>query len=112
MRILFAVALALNFASPTAAQPSSIPMRTGNDFIKSCSSDEPTIQTAACLFYVRGLFDAFQLARSMCPPDGVTYQQMLEVGRKAIQENPQNRHKPVAFLVWESWFNAFPCQKS
>ena len=111
MRILVAVTLALTFASPSAAQSSSNHMNTGNDFIELCSSSEPTVETVGCVAYVRGLFDAFRLDGSICPPDGVTIPQMIEVGRKAMQDNPQNRHKPVWFLIWESWFNAFPCPK-
>ena len=86
-------------------------MKTGNDFIESCSSDDLSYERAACVAYVRGLYDAFRLASSICPPDGVTITQMLEIGRKAIRENPQNRHKPASFLIWESWFLDFPCPK-
>lgn len=111
MRILVMVALALSIASPPTAHASSYALNTGNDFIESCSSDGVSYERAACLAYVRGLFDAFRLASSICPPDGVTIDQMLEIGRKAIRDNPQNRHKPASFLIWESWFLDFPCRK-
>lgn len=111
MRIIVAVALALSFPAPLAAQSSAKGLDTGNDFVGLCSSDEVTVEKAVCTAYVRGLFDAFRLACGICPPDGVTIPQMFEIGRKAIQELPQDRHKPASFLIWESWFSAFPCPK-
>lgn len=115
VRLFLALVLATSVAFPAASQDWSY----GNDFYASCSeSVAPTARNAewrfACFAYVKGIHDmaVFMSGRirpEVCPPDGVSIIQHYDILLKYLKDNPDQRHKPTAELLWEADLKAFPC---
>jgi hypothetical protein len=46
-----------------------------------------------------------------CPPDGVTYQQLIAVFTTYARANPQMLHLPAGVMAGTALHQAFPCAK-
>jgi hypothetical protein len=44
-----------------------------------------------------------------CVPPSVTYQQLIDVAVRYMQDNPGIRHESARTLVWQSFNETFPC---
>lgn len=45
----------------------------------------------------------------ICQPAGVTGDQIIDVVKKFLEENPERRHEDASALVYSALFDAFPC---
>jgi hypothetical protein len=94
------------------AEPKPSLTRSGNEFLTSCSSTDPT-QRVVCSAYVIGLWEgASPFYKVACLPTGVNYEQLLDVGIQVIRDNPRARHQPTKVLLFAAWMKTFPCPKA
>jgi hypothetical protein len=82
-----------------------------------CTSGKtnPAIKTQATT-YVSGALNTLQLVQTtknfpklVCLPDGVTYEQAVDIFCKFLEEHPEQRSKNSAILIVSSLARAFPC---
>ncbi len=83
------------------------------------NAGRPTTEAAMCAAYVQGAADAAEFYDSLlglagqgrvsCPPEGVTYEQLLRVVRKFLQDHPERLHENRTGLVVAALRTAFPC---
>ncbi|CAJ0858262.1 hypothetical protein AMST5_01100 [freshwater sediment metagenome] len=66
--------------------------------------------------YVSGALNTLQLVQTsktfpklVCLPDGVTYEQAVDIFCKFLEEQPEQRSKNSAILIVAALARAFPC---
>jgi hypothetical protein len=66
--------------------------------------------------YVSGALNTLQLVQTsktfpklVCLPDGVTYEQAVDIFCKYLEEQPEQRSKNSAILIVAALARAFPC---
>ncbi len=96
--------------------------KSGNELYKECTVEKTSsnyyIQTAYCFAYIRGVaetLDDNSLVKNsianFCLPNDATYGQALDVVKKWLSNNPQDRHLAAYSLVAYSLSKAWPCPK-
>lgn len=102
----------------TAAHAQRDNFSIGNGFYSFCSSASEEWQHSACLAYTKGLHDmaGFLWARGrvkpeICLPQGVSLSQYLDILLKYLKDNPDQRHKPTAELLWVAASKSYPCSR-
>ena len=116
----------MNFALPAATGRGDA--MTGNDLLRMCENKRGSTDPAslACLTYVMGLRDAFNIAaREMypqfinseynkklrvCLPYKVTNGQLAKVLLKYLRAHPEQRHENSYILTAQAMKKAFPCR--
>lgn len=93
---------------------------TGNELYEWCNSEVGSTKVIACLSYVSGVVDSFTvinanypkspIRNTICLPSGAEMQQAVEVTRRYLDNNPQDRHKNAAIHVLISVGKAWPCK--
>jgi hypothetical protein len=98
---------------PAAAQN----MSYGNGFYAYCQDAREWAQLT-CVAYVKGLHDmagflwsSGRIRPEVCPPDGVVIAQYYDILSKFLRDNPDQRQKPTAALLWEAASKAYPCPR-
>ncbi|MEX0279242.1 MAG: Rap1a/Tai family immunity protein [Ruegeria sp.] len=128
-KLLFVLMAA--FVQPQVADAGAI---TGNDLLEACSANGNPIMATACSFYAISALDnlkwgAFIANRNhlkssvsaiemdmmtraelrYCDPTGVTHQQIVEIVRSYLEQNPETRDNSAANLIHLAFIEAFPC---
>jgi hypothetical protein len=89
----------------------------GNRMHSVCTTGKtnPAVKSHAAA-YVSGTLNTLQLVQSsknfpklVCLPDGVTYEQAVDIFCKYLEEHPEQRSKNSAILIVASLALAFPC---
>ena len=78
----------------------------GND--ASCS--QRVVDSIMCRMYVFGVIDATQGTLSICPAEGLEYDQVVFIVKKHLSENPDSLHLEANKLVVTALSEAFPCK--
>lgn len=63
------------------------------------------------LGYIRGATDTLSSIALICPPSGSNVNQMVQITKKYLDENPALLHQTAALLVTSAAREAFPCKK-
>jgi hypothetical protein len=110
-QLLAGILLTLAAFAPAYAAP------TGNNLHDMCSS--PMTGELACSAFVSGFVfgmngqanadDAMPL---FCYPPDATLQQLADVFKKYLTDNPQDRHRPAVNLLVESMRKNWTCPES
>jgi Rap1a immunity proteins len=84
----------------------------GNQLYQLCLLPTPDI----CLGYVDGIADAINWPMlkgklSVCFPDSVVGQQLIDIVKSYLEKNPAVRHYSASSLVLRAFSEAFPCPK-
>jgi hypothetical protein len=83
----------------------------GNDLYPACRTTPDT----GCVVFVVGLADALEMVAphltNICRPNGVTYDQLLDVFMNWLEDHPADRHRPAAKLAGLAFAEAWPCNK-
>ncbi|GLI93830.1 hypothetical protein LMG27198_28220 [Methylocystis echinoides] len=112
--LAFALATALILCSGEAF---SEDVFNGNRMYNLCTTGKsnPAVKSHATT-YVSGVLNTLQLVQSsksfpklVCLPDGVTYEQAVDIFCKYLEQNPEQRSKNSAILIVASLARAFPC---
>lgn len=89
----------------------------GNRMHSVCVSGKtnPAIKMHATS-YVSGALNTLQIVQTsksfpklVCLPDGVTYEQAVDIFCKFLEEQPEQRSKNSALLIVSALARAFPC---
>lgn len=107
MTIRVALLLSLCLWSPALAGS----FNNGNELHTRCS--ENGFAEGYCFGYIAGISDVLSNAAigdfNACQPKDVTVQQVVDVVKKYLKENPQDRHFTANSLVAYALSEAFPC---
>ena len=115
-RVLLAMALIVGVTSPTWAD-----FRTGNNLRDDCNATKESNtyyqQSAWCIAYIQGVFDATEgrdkglNGFTFCSPQNVQAGQARDIVTKYLNDYPQRRHYGAAALIVDAMSVAFPCPK-
>jgi len=84
--------------------------QNGNSLFEKCSATANHFDSTYCLGYVAGMTDAYAYAKSVCPPNGFTLGQSVDVVVKYLRDHPEDRHYTAASEVALALEHAFPCK--
>ena len=100
-------ALALSmFAGIMTSNSASAFWQDGNKLYDQCRD-----QTHFGLGYMEGVVDSFAMdERRFCIPPNVSGRQLSDVICQDLRENPKDRAKPAALLIFMSLNRAWPCE--
>ena len=82
----------------------------GNDLLNRLMDTAGTVNRAAGIGYVAGVFDS-GMGVMHCAPVTVTLKQVSDVVRIALEASPTDRHKAADALVFRALGVAWPCAK-
>jgi hypothetical protein len=84
---------------------------TGNKLFERCGASRDTADYTGCLGYVAGVVDALHMMENsgVCPPQGSTVGQTVDVVMKYLRDHPEARHHAAAGEVFLALRQAFPC---
>ena len=90
--------------------------KTGNELYNRCKSDPDSAEYTVCLAYVIGVADTLiffksSLKSDTCYPSGVNYNQIIDIVKKWLNENPESRNLDATWLVTVAFREAWPCPK-
>jgi hypothetical protein len=112
MRWWLACLLLLTVAGPARAEYVS-----GNELFDRCSAPHSAAESN-CLGFVLGVADtvvAYQVnpkvLQQVCIPSSATAEQLLDVVRKYLVANPEQRGWTATLLVFNALLSAFPCPR-
>jgi Rap1a immunity proteins len=103
------IVLALTAATEQRAVLLPTPTKTV-DIIDSCNDAPGPLAETYCLGYVAAVYDTMTFAEEVCPPTGVTTEQIVAVARKYFSDHPEKWGAHPAFLLRTAFKSAFPCQ--
>lgn len=92
---------------------------TGNDLYKWMQSND-SVSKAYSESYILGVTDSLALVFGLsdeakrpypCLPKNGAYQQIFDVTKKYLADNPQKRHENAYILSFKAIREAFPCEK-
>jgi hypothetical protein len=75
---------------------------------ESCELDDASFEDGVCYGYVFGVYDVMS-ELTVCAPAGVTGQQLVNIVRKYLKENPEDLHHKAASIVNFALAPVFPC---
>ena len=105
-----AILLAAIALAPAHAVAAAV---SGNELRQQC--DEPKFGRYICMGYIRGVVEMATLtipptaAGAFCLPSEVTTNQVVEVVKKYMQDNPERLHEIAAALIVSRLHVVFPC---
>jgi hypothetical protein len=114
-----AIVLGLAAVAAVSAKATGKPM-TGDRLYDLCTDEKgsPTFQQSEmfCSGYITGAADMVMGLGSptvtlICPPDGLTYQQLVDTVVKFLRGNPEKRAFSAYRIVYTGLVQAFPCPK-
>lgn len=89
---------------------------SGNDLLGWCESPAGSAGERACIGYIAGFRTGYELRASSeldCSvfetPEEVTNTQTMRVVVKWMQENPEQLHSSIEFVMLQSLSGIFPC---
>lgn len=89
-----------------AAHPATAAWQTGNDLYTECPK-----KTGFTFGYIEGVIDALQTENGpFCMPDSVIAGQLKDVVCDDLRQNPKDRDKSAAVLVYSALRRAWPCK--
>jgi hypothetical protein len=83
---------------------------TGNKLKADITSDVATLRIRGTA-YILGVHDALSVLDLVCVPDGVTGNQLRDVMKLYLENNPQRLHYVAADLIETALLEAWPCEK-
>jgi hypothetical protein len=97
-------------ATDTSQPPRRFLTEDGNAFLAQCGNSDTA--SIGCGMYVGGVIDGRGLSDKpgFCLPDHVSYEQMLRVSVKYMQDHPESLHVPTYLLVILAHAQAFSCR--
>jgi hypothetical protein len=107
----------LSLISSAQAEPRIPDVIFGGEWSSSCVSKD-AVKRTACTQYVLGMRAVFTLwqlteggAPIVCIDLDVTTSQLIDVGRKFVRDNPRYRDIPVARVLFDAFYQAWPCER-
>jgi hypothetical protein len=82
---------------------------TANDLYAHCTVPE-SAERLYCTGIIVGLADAFEHDGTMCPPDGASVSQVVDVVVQYLRDHPEKRHYAIANEAALALKQAFPCK--
>lgn len=101
----------------SAAQMTAV-FWTGNELYSACIGD--TESKLRCASYVAGVADGVAGAQMVAEPapyrlcipvNAVSRLQIMDVATKFLRDNPADRHRAAAVLVYRALVEAYPCTR-
>ena len=113
MRMIALVYLMLVSVASAGQDSISSSFYTGNTLYALCQGESEADKTG-CMMYVAGIYDANSWIekKQTCTPESVTLNQIVDVAKKGLSDNPADRHLGAASLVGYYLGIAFPCLNS
>ena len=121
MKRILLIALLVGVVSPAWGEVDYF--ISGTALLISCQAPKGSIDRVACSGYIMGFYDALGDAdteRGMgrgfgdvkfCRPKGATPDQMADIVKKYLEDNPQVRHEGVPAYIAVALYKAWPCPK-
>jgi len=85
---------------------------TGSELLNACKESTDNF----CIGYVSGVLDTTvsgsDRGKFFCIPDRVTYDQLMKITVKYLEQNPKNLHWNAFALVENAILDAYRCQKN
>jgi hypothetical protein len=85
---------------------------TGSELLKTCKESNDSF----CVGYVSAVVDAVvsdvDRRKFFCIPNGVTYDQLMKVAVKYLEQDPKNLHWSAHALVHNAILDAYRCPKN
>lgn len=111
MKRLLLVMLLVGVASPASSKTAWV---SGNYLYDLCKGTD-TFGQVGCSSYVIGVADALNQIQvdglsQFCVPKGAVIEQITDVARKYLNENPERRHFAAHSLVTTALSKSFPCK--
>ena len=110
---LYALA-AVSFSIPAAAQ-----YFDGNDLFEACENESDLWADGFCAGYIAGTADTLSVAKArtgagiapryMCAPEGVSFQQLVDIVKNSLRDAREDKHASARMIVTMSLAAAFPC---
>jgi hypothetical protein len=121
MRLILAVILSAAVTLPPQKVRAQVATINGNEIYADCSGSNtrpPTEQwllAGTCLGYVTAISDALASGNSVngfkaCVPNNADMNQVMNIVKNFIRDQPERRHLVAAGLVAEALGHAFPCR--
>ena len=102
--------LALLTLSTTASSWGGNALVNGNKLWEFCEPDEANFSDGMCAGYILGVHDQGRYETyGSCIPNGVSAEQMIDLTRNYLRDNPAQRHKSGEALVAAAFTDAWPC---
>jgi hypothetical protein len=95
----------LLFSLPTLAAP----FFTGNTLKDYCDAGQGTGRSGLCIGFIVGVHDSTEYSGQFCIPASVQAEQLIDVVKIFLEQNPQLRHLNATGAVVGSLSAAFPC---
>ncbi len=107
----------LSLIGSAQAEPRNPDLILGGEWSSSCVSKD-AVKRTACRQYVLGMSHVFILwqateggAPVVCIDLDATTSQLIDVGRNFIRDNPRYRDIPVARVLFDAFYQAWPCER-
>lgn len=108
-KLVTITALAMLLGSPNSH--ASVSAVTGNELVEYCDTPEDGLLIGYCHGFVNGVSNLAVTAALVCPPGGVTEEQLVNIVRKSMKENPEMLHLNAVGLVTFAISKVFPCSE-
>ena len=107
-KLVTITALAMLLGSPNSH---AVVLKSGNDLVEYCDRPEDGLLIGYCHGFVNGVSNLAVTAALVCPPGGVTEEQLVNIVRKSMKENPEMLHLNAVGLVTFAISKVFPCSE-
>ncbi len=108
MKSLLTFLLLALTGGPAAAQDRLVIMN-GNELHQECQA-----RSNVCVGFIMGVADALEALSyptpKTCRPDRVELQQILDLGRMHIENNPAERHRAAFDILADLFSETWPCR--
>lgn len=101
-KLVMITALAMLLGSPT----SYAAIVSGNSLVQYCEQDDNTFSNGFCYGYMVGVYEKMEDV-IICPPNGVTINQIASIVMKYLKENPEDLHLSARSLASLALAEAF-----
>jgi len=99
-------ALVMLLGSPISYAASYAAILSGNKLLESCELDDASFRDGVCYGYVFAVYD---MVGPVCTPASVKGEQLVNIVRKYLKENPEDLHHKAAVIVNFALSQVFPC---
>lgn len=101
--------------SLTQKKETTLGYESGNSLLEKLKEPPDTVNNTYSWGYVAGAWDAYALTMAIQPSEGmkkVTMLQVVDIAKKYLEENPEERHTLAAGLLRKAFDEAFPIEQN
>lgn len=91
---------------------------SGYDILKNCElfldeklreSHIDFYEAGVCVGHIQGVAGMVEIFKTSCIPDGVVFEQLIRIGIKRLEANPDKLHMGASVEIAVAISEAFPC---